>query len=115
MSKSKKHKAAQKIKTLDKKIIYGLIVVFVVLSAVNQSMILNINNSVVKTASVSASSAAATTTVNSILDEIIPTGMPAVYGSELGVSFDDVSAANPQKADATIGIFRASIAAARMQ
>ena len=28
--------------------------------------------------------------------------MPSVYGKELGVSFDDVSAANQQKADATI-------------
>lgn len=34
--------------------------------------------------------------------DVIPKGIPKLYGSELGVSFDDVSAANPQKADATI-------------
>lgn len=34
--------------------------------------------------------------------EIIPTGVPAIYGEEIGVSYDDVSANNPQLADATI-------------
>lgn len=34
--------------------------------------------------------------------EILPEGSPAVYGSELGVSFDDVSASNPGLADATM-------------
>src|SRR3989344_7359332 len=34
--------------------------------------------------------------------EIIPKGTPAVYGSELGVKYDDVSPNNPQLADATI-------------
>jgi hypothetical protein len=46
-------------------------------------------------------------TGNSILGtvsaaEIIPTGMPEVYGREVGVSYDDVSAGNPGLADATI-------------
>ncbi|KHO46228.1 MAG: hypothetical protein QS98_C0004G0004 [archaeon GW2011_AR3] len=35
-------------------------------------------------------------------NNIMPHGIPAIYGAELGVSFDDVSAQNPQKADATI-------------
>ena len=35
--------------------------------------------------------------------DVIPKGIPEVYGKELGVSFDDVSAINPQKADTTIG------------
>lgn len=34
--------------------------------------------------------------------EIIPKGLPAVYGKELGVSYDDVSVNNPRLADATI-------------
>src|SRR3989338_3289345 len=34
--------------------------------------------------------------------EIIPTGVPAIYGKELGVSFDDVTVDDPQKADAAI-------------
>ena len=33
---------------------------------------------------------------------IIPKGVPAVYGEELGVSYDDVSVDNPKLADATI-------------
>ena len=33
---------------------------------------------------------------------LIPKGMPNIYGNELGVSFDDVSPANLQKADSTI-------------
>lgn len=36
--------------------------------------------------------------------EILPTGIPKVYGKELGVSYDDVSPNNPSKADATIGV-----------
>jgi len=38
--------------------------------------------------------------------EIIPTGVPAVYGAELGISYNDVSAKNPRLADATISKLR---------
>lgn len=34
--------------------------------------------------------------------DMIPKGTPAVYGEELGVSYNDVTAATPQKADSTI-------------
>ena len=36
--------------------------------------------------------------------DIIPTGIPEVYGKELGVSYDDVSPNDPRKADATINV-----------
>ncbi|HLD06603.1 MAG TPA: hypothetical protein VJC16_03660 [Candidatus Nanoarchaeia archaeon] len=36
--------------------------------------------------------------------EIIPQGVPVIYGQELGVSYDDVSPDNPQQADRTIQI-----------
>lgn len=36
--------------------------------------------------------------------EIIPTGIPKIYGKELGVNFDEVSASNPQGANANIAI-----------
>ena len=39
---------------------------------------------------------------SAIMQAIIPTGVPAVYGAELGISFDDVGVNNPSKADATI-------------
>lgn len=34
--------------------------------------------------------------------DVIPKGIPAIYGKELGVSYDDVSAADQAKADSTI-------------
>ena len=34
--------------------------------------------------------------------EIMPTGVPAIYGSELKVSYSDVSSSNPSLADSTI-------------
>lgn len=42
------------------------------------------------------------------LSEIIPKGIPAIYGKELGVSYDDVSPNNQQLADATIQKLTAS-------
>ncbi|GBE20227.1 MAG TPA: hypothetical protein ENG87_00570 [Candidatus Pacearchaeota archaeon] len=38
--------------------------------------------------------------------EITPTGVPAIYGKELGVNFDEVSPNNPGGADANIGILK---------
>ena len=40
------------------------------------------------------------TTKSVFTSDIIPTGVPAVYGQALGVSYDDVSASNPKLADA---------------
>ncbi len=34
--------------------------------------------------------------------DVVPVGIPAVYGAELGISYDDVSPLNPQQADMTI-------------
>ncbi len=34
--------------------------------------------------------------------DVLPKGTPDIYGNELGVSYDDVSASNPQLADATM-------------
>lgn len=34
--------------------------------------------------------------------KVLPTGVPEIYGEEIGVSFDDVSPLNPQLADTTI-------------
>lgn len=36
--------------------------------------------------------------------EILPKGIPKIYGKELGISFDDVSPSDPRKADATIAV-----------
>ncbi|MDD4467202.1 MAG: hypothetical protein PHQ08_02030 [Candidatus Pacebacteria bacterium] len=42
--------------------------------------------------------------INEALLEIIPTGVPAVYGNALSISYDDVSVNNPRQADATIEV-----------
>ena len=36
--------------------------------------------------------------------DIIPTGIPSIYGEELGITYDDVSPNDAQKADATIAL-----------
>ena len=36
--------------------------------------------------------------------EIIPAGIPEVYGKELGISYNDISPNDPRKADSTIGV-----------
>ncbi len=38
-----------------------------------------------------------------VLPDVIPKGVPKIYGKELGVSYDDVSASNLQSAEAAIG------------
>ncbi len=40
------------------------------------------------------------------VSEIIPRGIPAIYGKELGIRYDDVSPNDPQKADQTIVILK---------
>ncbi len=52
------------------------------------------------TDSITGSVTGSATSSNSI--DVIPKGVPAIYGNELGISYSDVSASNPQKADATI-------------
>ena len=37
-----------------------------------------------------------------LMSSMMPKGTPNIYGPELGVSFDDISSTNAQKADATI-------------
>ncbi|MBI5553632.1 MAG: hypothetical protein HY917_02715 [Candidatus Diapherotrites archaeon] len=50
-----------------------------------------------------ASAAGASSPVAGLLD-VAPRGIPGIYGAELGVSFDDVSPNDPQKANATIAV-----------
>ncbi len=45
---------------------------------------------------------AAVSTVKASGPDVTPKGIPEIYGSELGVSYDDISASNPTKADNTI-------------
>lgn len=68
-----------------------LLAVFVALVAVNQLMIFSVTGFAAGTGSSSVT-----------YDDVIPKGIPAVYGNELGVSYDDISPDDPQFADQTI-------------
>lgn len=61
---------------------------------------------VIRATAVGASGSSSTSgaSLSGMAAKIMPTGVPAVYGAELGISFDDVSASNQRKADATIEI-----------
>lgn len=49
-----------------------------------------------------ANTASSNINIKGIDIDVIPKGVPAVYGREIGVSFDDISPNEPQKVDAAI-------------
>lgn len=53
-------------------------------------------------ASAQLSSAQASSGTGAAAVSVVPTGVPPIYGEELGISYDDVSPNDPQRADATI-------------
>ncbi len=81
----------------------GLLIVVLLITAFNAFQIVQLKEiksvNVIQTAQIQ-SQAQAQSPLLTI--DILPKAIPQIYGSELGVSFDDVSASNPQKADATI-------------
>ncbi|MBS3095161.1 hypothetical protein J4231_00610 [Candidatus Woesearchaeota archaeon] len=68
------------------------------LSNVNSGTTQQITGSVVQ----STNSVAVNTQNTQAALDVLPKGVPDVYGQELGVSYDDVSSANPSLADSTI-------------
>ncbi len=72
-----------------------LVAIVAVLILFNQYQISTFN----KTGLVVGSSSTSRVSLES---SVIPTGTPEIYGNELGVSYDDVSASNPALADQTI-------------
>lgn len=87
-------------------LVLGLLAVFLF----NQYSVYSISNAIqadllTGAAAATVSTSATTATPVSYGDiDVIPKGVPAVYGSELGVSYNDVSPNDPYKADATIGV-----------
>ena len=75
------------------KLTFGLLIAALVIVAFN---LVQINNLMTPTTSSSSGS------LTGAVLGVIPTGIPDVYGAELGISFDDVSPSDPQLADATI-------------
>lgn len=82
-------------------LLYSLLVIAALVMALNQYMIFGINNSI-SGFSVLGQRVAGGVSLSTINVSVLPKGVPAVYGAELGVRYDDIGTANPQKADATI-------------
>ena len=91
------------------------IMLLLVLTAVNAVQIDDMKTSVDELKTIKIKTVTATTTTevassgtdsaeSTSVASVIPVGVPSIYGAELGISFDDVSASNPQKADETIGV-----------
>lgn len=89
-------------------LIYALSLVLILLVAYNQIQISGISAKAYALNSGSNSASSANTAAGNVAllsaEDVTPKGVPAVYGAELGVSYDDVSASTLQKADATIKI-----------
>lgn len=82
-----------------------LVIILAAFVALNQYMIFGMTSVSAATAAtqISAPAAgAANADLAAIEAQIMPTGVPAVYGAELGISYDDVDINNAQKANALI-------------
>ncbi len=101
----KTEKEAQKVEkssaTSHNFVLYVLMGATIAIMLMNQMAIVNLGASV-KEMQLSALTPANSNVPDANDPDVIPKGVPAVYGSELGVSYDDISPTNPQKADATI-------------
>ncbi len=91
----------------------GLLVVALAVSAMNTFAIFSIQNQTVTASTFTGAAVVSTSQDDSqgavsnaippeIQLQVLPAGVPAVYGAELGVRFDAVSTQNPSLADATI-------------
>ncbi len=86
---------------------YSLLVIVVAIMAFNQYMIFSISGGIVAGGSNTGSSVTVSgSDIESIMAKVIPTGIPAVYGAELSVSFDEPieSLSIIGKLDRTIGL-----------
>ncbi|MBI4896409.1 MAG: hypothetical protein HY832_02575 [Candidatus Aenigmarchaeota archaeon] len=85
-------------------VLFGLVVVLVAFVIVNQYMIFTISGNIIgKVGSISSGNMQLIGgTAQDAIRAVIPTGIPPIYGNELGIKYDDVSASNPQFADQTI-------------
>ncbi len=89
-------------------ILIGLLAILVVAAAFNQFQIATLYSMpLVKAGGVAAVAAAPSAQAQPSgaslqAVDVRPTGVPAIYGAELGIRYDDVSEANPQLAESTI-------------
>ena len=84
----------KKEKNLDRATI-ALLAILILLVANNQVKLNNMSE-------MSAAGFAMATGVQTVATSIIPTGIPKIYGNELGAAYDDISPYDQQRADLTI-------------
>ncbi len=74
-------------------VIYALVIATVAVMALNQYMIFSIGSALAaapkKTSGTASTGPGGQLSLDEIVNTIIPKGVPPIYGSELGVSFDD--------------------------
>ena len=97
--KHTEHHAPHKEENHYSSLTFGLLAVVVILTMVNA---FTISGMAVSGSASSGNLQLSGASIEEALATVIPTGVPAVYGEELGVSYDDVSAQNPAFADQTI-------------
>lgn len=108
-SKSAEHEAIEEKAEVSPSFIRPFFIVMIVILAgfvvLNQYLINSMTFSAVSSPTQTAPAATASAgnaKLNAIEAQILPKGVPAVYGSELGISYDDVDINNAQKANAVI-------------
>jgi hypothetical protein len=76
----------------EQKVLVGLLAITIVVLFLNNSTINQVR------------AAVNTDVVEPSGSDVMPTGIPEIYGKELGISYDDVSPNDPYAADATIAV-----------
>lgn len=78
-------------------VIIGILLLLVVYNSIK---IINLSSSGIS----GAVSKEQTISISESAKKVVPKGIPKIYGKELSISYDDISASNPRKADATITV-----------
>ncbi|MEK6835697.1 MAG: hypothetical protein AABX55_01625, partial [Nanoarchaeota archaeon] len=76
------------------KIIFYLLIVLVIITVFNQFQLINLSKNTITGLTTGIQGVSAL--------DVIPKGVPDIYGKELGISYDDVNVNDPRKADLTI-------------
>jgi len=89
------------------KITFGLMIVVLLVAAFNtyeMSRLKNANKNIdtITSNAVSLGNQKLNKTKPNLMTDVVPKGVPTIYGKELGVSYDDVSYNDQKKADLTI-------------
>jgi len=84
------------------KLLLGLLIATIFIIGFNSLRLSNVNALTQGTNTINGAVVAASSAAPVSDSKILPKGVPAIYGSELGVSFDDVSPYDQAKADQTI-------------